>query len=207
VSEPIDSGEAAAPPGEATAAPAAASTTPTAPPAPPPPVIVREPAVMLRVTLALFVIGLGVWLLLAGTAHRRNYSAAGAAWHRGARNFIEITLLREDRANLACAANAVMDGLHCGLDATRAPHPAGGDDARVLRPYNTVNGELFLGAGLWDSPALHAGLPTQRFTVVCDYEIVGALRSVLLRWSPAGDFVPVDRSLAVGSLRDCSIPP
>jgi hypothetical protein len=171
-------------------------------------VIIRESAVMLRVTLGLFVIGLGVWLLLAGAAHRRDYSAAGAAWHRGARNYVELTLIREDRANLACAAHAVLDGVHCGFDADHTPHPAnaGADDSRVLRPYNTVNGELLLGAGLWDSPGMRGGLPAQRFTVTCDYEIVGALRSVTLRWSPSGDFGPVERSVPVGSLRDCSIP-
>jgi hypothetical protein len=43
--------------------------------------------------------------------------------------------------------------------------------------------------------------------VTCDYEIVGALRSVTLRWSPSGDFGHDDLSVPVGSLRDCSIPP
>jgi hypothetical protein len=157
----------------------------------------------------LFAIGLGVWLLLAGTAYRRQYSATGAAWHRGAHNFIEITLIREDRDNLACAANAVIGGVHCGFGADRHPHRlnAGIDDSQVLRPYSTVNGELFLGAGLWSSPALPGELPAKRFTVVCDYEILGALRTVALRWSPAGDFAPVERSVPAGILRDCTIPP
>ena len=167
------------------------------------------PDVMLRVTLALLVIGLGVWLLLAGSAYRRNYSATGAAWHRGARNLVEITLIREDRHSLACAADTELDGVHCGFGANRQPHRlnAGADDPRVLSPYSTVNGELLLGAGLWASPALGGKLPAQRFTVVCDYEIVGALRTVALRWSPSGDFAPVERSVPVGSLRDCAIPP
>ncbi len=38
---------------------------------------------LIRVTLALFVIGLTVWLLLARTAYRREYSGTGVAWHRG----------------------------------------------------------------------------------------------------------------------------
>ena len=116
---------------------------------------------LIRVTLALFVIGLGVWLLLAGGAYRREYSGTGVAWHRGAQNFIEITLVREDQVNLACAADATMQGLHCGLGADRRPLQSSlqsstasdGDDAHLLRPYSTVNGEVFLGAGLWNSLA------------------------------------------------------
>jgi len=162
------------------------------------------------VTLALFVIGLGVWLLLARSAHQHvEYSASGTVWHRGARNFVEITLIREDRSNLACAADAAIGGVHCGFGADRQPHRlnAGSDDPQVLRPYSTVNNDLLLGAGLWDSPAMRGPLPAQRFTVVCDYDILGALRTVALRWSPSGKFAPADRSFPVGMLRDCSIPP
>jgi hypothetical protein len=170
-----------------------------------------EADVMLRVTLALFAIGFGVWVVLAGGAYRRQYSGAGVAWHRGAHNFIEITVVPEDQTNLACAADTVMKGLHCSFAADRRRHelwsPGGDDDARVLSPYVTVNGELFLGAGLWASLARQGPLPTQRFTVFCDYDIVGALRSVALRWTPTGSFDPSSKSLAVGALRDCAIPP
>ena len=148
--------------------------------------------------LALLVIGLGVWLLLAGTAYRRQYSGTGVAWHRGANNFIEITLIREDDANLACAADTTVQGLHCGFRADRRASDDAGDDAHLLRPYNTLNGELFLGAGLWDSLARHGGLPAGRFTVTCDFEIVGALRPPALRWTRNGSFDVNDRSLAAG---------
>jgi hypothetical protein len=165
--------------------------------------------VLLRVTLALFVIGFATWLVLSWTTYRRQYSATGVAWHRGARNFIEITVVPEDRENLACAADAVLDGLHCGFGADHRPHRLNSGDGRsqVLSPYNTVSGELFLAAGLWDSPALAAGLPKRRFTVMCDLDIVGGLRTVALRWTTTATFEPIDRSLAVGTLRDCILPP
>jgi len=165
---------------------------------------------LIRVTLALFAIGLAVWLLLAGAAYRREYSGTGAAWHRGANNFIEITLVREDHVNLSCASDATIHGLHCGFRADRRPWQASGqddtDEARVLRPYNTINGELFLGAGLWDSLAQHGPLPSGRFTVNCDFEIVGALRSVALSWKRNSKFDANDRNLAAGMLRNCEIP-
>ena len=171
---------------------------------------------LLRLTLALFAIGLAVWILLAGNAYRRQYSGTGTAWHRGADNFIEITLVRGDRANLACAAEATMQGLHCGFGADQQPWRSprstsdrgqDDDEPHTLRPYNTVNGELFLGAGLWDSLAPRGPLPAGRFTVTCDFEIVGALRSVALRWSIGGHFDPPAKTLAVGTLHDCAIPP
>jgi hypothetical protein len=177
---------------------------------------------LIRLTLALVVIGLAVWLLLAGTAYRRQYSGTGVAWHRGANNFIEITLVREDDANLACAADATVQGLHCSFRRDRRTRQSSGAacsedstsaghddrcDAHLLRPYNTVNGELFLGAGLWDSLAQHGRLPAGRFTVNCDFEIVGALRPAALRWTRNGSFDGNDRSLAAGVLRNCAIPP
>jgi hypothetical protein len=185
----------------------------------------RELDQLLRLTLTLFAIGFAVWILLAGTAYRREYSGNGAAWHRGAHNFIEITLVREDQANLSCAAGATLQGLHCRYGADRRPRrstlstspaagAAGADgaddadaDAQVLRPYNTVNGELFLGAGLWDSLLPRGPLPAGRFTVTCDFEIIGALRSVALRWTAAGTFEQPGKTLAVGTLHDCAIPP
>jgi hypothetical protein len=174
------------------------------------PAAVRSPGELeplIRLTLALLVIGLGVWLLLAGTAYRRQYSGTGVAWHRGANNFIEITLVRDDNANLACAADPKVQGLHCGFRADRRASDDDSDDAHLLRPYNTVNGELFLGAGLWDSLAQHGRLPAARFTVNCDFEIVGALRPVALRWTRNGSFDGNDRSLAAGVLHECAIPP
>jgi hypothetical protein len=172
---------------------------------------------LLRLTLALFAIGLSVWLLLAGGAYRRQYSGTGAAWHRGAHNFIEITLVREDRANLACAGETTMHGLHCGFGADQQPRRSArnddeddeddDDDPYELRPYNTVNGELFLGAGLWDALTSQGPLPAGRFTVTCDFEIVGALRSVALRWTVGGRFDGSAKTLAVGALHDCAIPP
>jgi hypothetical protein len=163
---------------------------------------------LIRITLALFVIGLGVWLLLARAAYRREYSGTGVAWHRGSRNFIEVTLVREDQVNLACASDASIQGLHCGFRADRQPlQSAAGDDAHLLRPYNTVSGELFLGAGLWTSLAQQVALPAGRFTVTCDFEIAGAIHSASLRWARDGNFDGAPRILAAGVLRDCAVPP
>ncbi len=161
-------------------------------------------------TLALFVIGLGVWILLAGSAYRRSYSGMGATWHRGDKNLIEITLVAADRTNLSCASDKVVDGLRCRYGAdhqARSEMNGAGSDATLLSPYCTVGGDIFLGAGLWESLAKTGALPTTRFTALCDYDIAGGLHSVALKWKPDGAFEPSQKSLPIGTLRDCTIPP
>jgi hypothetical protein len=65
---------------------------------------------------------------------------------------------------------------------------------------------MLLAAGLWDSPGLRGSLPTERFTVMCNYDIVGVLKTVSLRWNPNDKFDPAKQSLPVGVLTDCVIP-
>ncbi len=163
--------------------------------------------VLVRVTLALVAIGVGVWLVLAFRGHRGEGVGMQTAWHRGAGNLVEITLVREDEARLACASGVTPAGLACVFDGDRrrrAPTPA---DAERLRPYATVGGDLLLGAGLWSSSSLPRALPAERFTVVCDFEIIELVRSVALRWAADGSFDPATKSLPAGRLRGCVIPP
>jgi hypothetical protein len=162
---------------------------------------------LLRVTLALFVIGLVVWILLAGSAYRRAYSGMGATWHRGDKNLVEITLVAADRTNLACASDKIVDGLRCRFTANHQARPDASGGAPWLSPYCTVGGDVFLASGLWESLAKVGPLPTTRFTTLCDYDVVGGLRSVWLRWKPDGPFEVSTKSLPIGSLHDCTIPP
>jgi hypothetical protein len=167
----------------------------------------REFDRLTRVALALFVIGLVVWICLAGSAYRRAYSGMGATWHRGDKNLIEITLVAADRTNLSCASDKVIDGLRCRFGADHQPRGDASGDATLLSPYCTIGGDVFLGAGLWESLAKSGALPTTRFTALCDYDIAGGLHAVALKWKPDGAFEPSAKSLPIGTLRDCTIPP
>ena len=89
--------------------------------------------------------------------------------------------------------------MHCGYHGIASPAaPTPKLTRTCLQPFNTVKNELFLAAGLWQSPILRGALPTDRFTVVCNYHVIGVLKAVALRWSPTGNFGPVDQSVAVG---------
>lgn len=157
--------------------------------------------------LSLFSIGFGVWLIFAWTRYGEEYAQANEVWHVGGTRMVELTLVREDVDNLACASDLSRDGLYCAYRANLtgfAPGPP--DERQILRPYATIKNELLLGAGLWSSPDLRGNLPAWRFTVVCNYHIVGVLKSVSLRWTPTGDFSPATQSIAAGRLSDCVLP-
>ena len=152
-------------------------------------------------------IGVALWLILAWSGYKEKYSQQTEGWHLGATKMLEITLIRDDKKNLACASEKIFTGVHCGYHANNQPWGTTPEtDPQVLQPFNTVKNELFLAAGLWQSPILQEPLPKERFTVVCNYHVLGVLKAVSLRWSATGNFSPVDQSVAVGNLTDCVIP-
>ena len=147
--------------------------------------------------VAFFAIGLGAWLVSGGRRYSQEYADATQGWRVGTTRVVEITLVRQDKQNLACVWSQELAGLHCA---------GGADDARVLQPYNTIHDELLLGAGLWTSPELKGPLPPQRFTVVCDYRIQGYARSAAIRFNPRDRFAPLGASTTVGTLTNCVLP-
>jgi hypothetical protein len=164
--------------------------------------------VLMPTALSLFCIGFTLWLVYAWSGYSSKYSQTTDSWRLNSTKMIEITLVAEDKVNLACASDVVVGGLHCGHRGNQQQYgntdPA--NDGQVLQPYNTVANELFLGAGLWMSKSLPKVLPNVRFTVMCNYKVLGAAKSVSLRWAPKGSFDPLKNSVAVGTLSDCVIP-
>lgn len=182
-----------------------------APPAPPPDEnYPREPLprrVLLYTVFALLCFGVALWLVFAWAGYKEKYSQANDGWRLGSTKMLEITLIREDKRNLACASDRSFGEIRCAHARDGrflGTNPA--DSPNILQPFNTVKNELFLAAGLWQSPVLKEPLPTERFTVVCNYHVVGVLKAVALRWSPTGTFGPVDQSVPAGRLSDCVIP-
>lgn len=166
--------------------------------------------VHLRALLAFFVIGFCLWLGFAWSGYAAKYTQTLDGWRLGTTQLIELTLVKEDRQNLACASDVALGDLHCGYQSDGRSHasslPETEEDRHELRPYNTVKNELFLAAGLWSSSALRGALPGHRFTVVCNYSLIGLMKSVSLRWSPTGTFDPARITIPAGVLSDCVIP-
>jgi hypothetical protein len=191
-----------------------AETNVSPPPAPTPPTPPRRepipdpPKHMLLYTVFGFLcIGVALWLVLAWAGYKEKYTQQTEGWHLGSTKMIEVTLIRDDKKNLACASEKTFGSIHCGYHSNAESWGTSVEtDPNVLQPFNTVKNELFLAAGLWQSPILRGTLPAERFTVVCNYHVVGVLKAVSLRWSPTGNFSPVEQSVAVGNLTDCTIP-
>jgi hypothetical protein len=148
-----------------------------------------------------------LWVIYSWSGYADKYAQVTEGWHLGSTKMIEITLVRDDKAGLACASDANFDGNRCGFGPGGSSLGAAGpDEVHTFRPYNTVKNELFVGAGLWSSKGLPAELPKERFTVVCNYRVLGAVKNMALRWGPTAKFDPLKQSVAVGTLSDCVIP-
>ena len=163
--------------------------------------------VLLLSFLSFCAIGFGVAMVTAGKRYRAEYAQAMEGWRVGSTRVVELTLVKDDKRNLACATDQTFGGLRCGYG--RDMQPAGSvppDSPENLQPYNTVENEVFLGAGLWASSDLKGPLPSERFTVTCDYHIVGVGRSVAIRFDAAAAFAPVGKTLTVGTLSNCILP-
>lgn len=162
---------------------------------------------LLRGLSALICIGFGLWLLLHWSGYAQTHARGAEGWHVGGVSMVEITLVESDREGLACASNVEVAGLRCGYQAGGRSWSAPPAPSERLMPYSTVRKQLLLGAGLWTQPALLGKLPSQRFTVVCNFHVEGVMGSAAVRWGPAGAFDPLPEAIAVGRLTECVIPP
>ncbi len=210
-----------APAGDAASGAPPAGETAAPPPAAPPPAPVPEPVEVnpipveyfrpseidgpLRALLVLFVIGFGVFVVNHWSKYDKYSGQTEQGWHKGSKQMVEITLVKEDKSKLDCASNISIEGLGCAYDANSQPRTQQPSD-KALHPYCNIKNDVLLASGLWESPALQGQLPNERFTVVCNYNVVGVVKSVSLRWNTTDKFDPAKQSLPIGTLTDCVIP-
>jgi hypothetical protein len=158
--------------------------------------------------LSFWLIVFGVWVFSAGKRYREEYAQGQGTegWSVGSTQRVELTLVREDKRNLACASDQIIAGLRCAhrRDGALAA-PSAPDEVQVLQPYNTVGNELLLGAGLWTSSEMKKPLPAARFTVVCNYHIEGVAKSAAIHFDAAAPFIPIGKRVTVGTLADCAL--
>jgi hypothetical protein len=124
-------------------------------------------------------------------------------WRLGGTHLVELTVVPQDRERLACASDGHFDAVRCGFGADKKPVATPVES--TLSPYKTVGNDTVLGAGLWTSPGL-SKLPRGRFTVVCNFHVLGVLKSVATRWDKDGAFQREKHGLPVGRFENCAIP-
>lgn len=157
--------------------------------------------------MTFFAIGFGVWLVAAVHDYREEYAQATQGWRVGSTRTVELTLVKDDQRNLACASNQVTGGLRCAY--RRNLQPAGSslaDDPKILQPYNTTANELLLGAGLWTNADLKGPLPAGRFVVSCTYHVKAVMKWASIRFDAKSAFRPVGKTVTAGALTDCVLP-
>lgn len=160
---------------------------------------------MLWLLCSLLTTAVLLFLGFSVSGYRTTYPSTDS-FRAGSAQLVEITLVRDDVRNLACASNVVSGDLRCGFDSRQQPLSAL-DERHTLRPYSSIKGELLLAAGLWSALPPENELPSSRFTVVCNFHVRSVLRSASLRWAPNAKFEPLERSISLGHVEDCVIPP
>ena len=169
--------------------------------APPPP---ARGALGARMTVFVVVVG----GLAAGFAFLGKENQHGGPstpkWRTGQEAVVEITVVPQDKVELACASPIDMGGRKCQFETQSKAHPPAEDPAKILKPYTTTDQVQFLAAGLWEDPALKT-LPTTRFSVKCKYKVEGKIDKPAIRWNSEGPWYAQTNEWYAGSVSGCSI--
>jgi hypothetical protein len=158
-------------------------------------------------SMILFVLIVGG--LAAAFALLGQESSSGPAapkWKTGDTADLELTVIADDKKNLACASTDDVAGAHCAFEDKAKPRPSGdiADDKKLLKPYTTVDHVQVLASGLWTDPGMTGTLPTARFSVKCKYKVEGKMKAAAIRWAIDGQWYD-SKDLYSGSISGCKV--
>jgi len=153
--------------------------------------------------------GLAAGFALLGREQGGGGRAANASWKTGQTVDVEITLVKQDREELMCAAPQEINGRRCAQERSNKPWgtPSGADDKKLLKPYTTTNGAELLAAGLWSDPALTTNLPPTRFSVKCKFTVEGIIKAPSIRWASDRPFYDSPSDWPAGAVTACTVIP
>ena len=124
----------------------------------------------------------------------------------------DLTLVNADRNELECMAQNGLKDYQCGFIDEKQTRQL--QENNKLRPYMTVDRQLYLIPGLFLEPSItqrYNSEPTnkprgelKRFTAKCTIKVVGELAGVKLRWAPDGAWEPA-KKFSVATVSNCKI--
>ncbi len=124
----------------------------------------------------------------------------------------DLTLVSADRNELDCAAAKGFQNYQCGFSDEKQARQV--EESQKLRPYMTVDRQLYLFPGLFLEPAISSRFNSEppnkprselkRFTAKCTIKVIGELDAVKLRWAPDGAWEPA-KKFAIATASDCKI--
>ncbi|MBN1607257.1 MAG: hypothetical protein JW940_11535 [Polyangiaceae bacterium] len=126
----------------------------------------------------------------------------------------DITLVTADRKDLDCVSSEDVDGYACGYSDEKTARKL--DESKKLRPYMTLDRQMYLIPGLFLEPAIAARYQTEppdnkpreqlrRFTAKCKVTIVDDIDNVRVRWTPSGPWQPSANDVVVATLSQCRV--
>jgi len=168
-----------------------------------------KPKSQVKIWIAIAV-GIVIALLLVfkpGTNAQSGSSASVGSTVTG-----DLTLVTADRNELECAAANGFQTYQCGFVDDKQARTL--DEKVKLRPYMTVDRQLYLIPGLFLEPSILQRFNTdppnkprselKRFTAKCKIKVVGEIDAVKLRWAPDGAWEPA-KKFPVATVSDCAI--
>jgi hypothetical protein len=158
-------------------------------------------------SMILFVIivgGLAAAFALLGT--ESSSGPAAPKWKTGDTADLELTLVADDKKNLACSASDEVAGAHCAFEDKAKAWSKGdnADDKKLLKPYTTTDHVQVLASGLWSDPGMTGTLPAVRFSVKCKYKVEGKVKAAAIRWASDGPWYD-SKDLYTGSISSCKL--
>ena len=156
------------------------------------------------ILFVLIVGGLAAAFALLG----ENSSSGPAApkWKTGDTADLELTVVPDDKKNLACSTSDEVAGAHCAFEDKAKAWSKGdnADDKKLLKPYTTTDHIQVLASGLWTDPGMTGTLPAVRFSVKCKYKVEGKVKAAAIRWASDGPWYD-SKDLYTGSLSACKL--
>src|SRR5512132_358439 len=170
------------------------------------PVPVRKGGSLGKSMILFVVIVAGLAAAFALLGQESSTGPAAPKWKVGESPDLELTLVADDKKNLACATPDEIGGAHCAFEDKTKPWSKGdsADDKKLLKPYTTVDHVQVLASGVWSDPALTGTLPTTRFSVKCKYKVEGKMKAASIRWASDGPWYD-SKDLYTGSISGCKL--
>ena len=96
----------------------------------------REYDLLMKTIFAFVIIVAVLGAFFAWTGYSNRYAQVTEGWHLGQTKLIEVTVVIEDKARLACSSDVILeDNIHCGYHGSGKPFDASTqDDSHVLSP-------------------------------------------------------------------------
>ncbi len=175
-----------------------------------------KPRPIARFLAIAVLLGIPIALVASSYLGNRGRGAGGGnklpsstGWASGSEQSIDVTLVPQDRTNLACASASEVAGHHCQFEAQNKPWAKTpiGDEKVQYKPYRLAGtNDPVLIAGLWSDPGMSRGpLPTERFTAKCKFKVEGKVDKLSVRWNPADPWYEEPFAWPSGTVSNCTI--